>query len=160
MILRIRDIHALAREVVVDDGKLVFARLISGSQEARAIAYFVAQKGGYADAHPYVSWVQIQAATTQVHVDSTWVQGVAQKIITLYLPAVSSRFYFIAWQAAVERQFHRFLQASTPYPIPHHLPPPEHWGERLETYEAQGLVALAFRDIDIQELLKEASHAP
>jgi hypothetical protein len=159
MILRIRDIHALARNVVIDNGNLVFARLISGSEEARAIAYFVAQKGGYVDAHPYLSWVHIQAATTQVHVESAWVQGVAQKIITLYLPVLSDRFYFVAWQGEVERQFRRFLHASTPYPIPRRLPPPERWGERLDLYDAQGLVALAFREIDIQELLKEASLA-
>ncbi len=159
MILKIRDIHAFARDVAVDNGALIFARLIVGSQEARAIAYFVAYKGGYVDAQPHLGWVHIQGEATRVQIEPISAQGIAQKLISLYLPALSGRCYFIARGDQAEHQFRRFLHASTPYPIPRRLPPPERWGEALETYEAQGLVALAFQQTDIQELLKEASHA-
>jgi hypothetical protein len=160
MFLKIRDIHAFARDVVVDNGTLVFARLITGGQEARAIVYFVAHKGGYADAQPHLGWVHIQGEATRVRIEPISAQGIAQKLVSLYLPTLSGRCYFIARSDQAERQFRRFLHASTPYPIPRRLPSPERWGEALETYEAQGLVALAFHYTDIQELLKEASHAP
>jgi len=160
MILKIRDIHAYACDVVVDNTNLVFARLIASGEEARAIAYFATQKGGYADAHPHLGWVHIQAEATRVQIETVSAQGIAQKIVTLYLPALSGRCYFVARQDEVERQFRRFLHACTPYPTPSRLPPPERWGEKLETYDGQGLVALALSEPDIQELLKEASHAP
>lgn len=159
MILKMRDTYAFARDVVVDDGTLVFARLITGGQEARAIAYFAAHKGGYADAQPHLGWVHIQPEATRVQIETITVQGITQRLISLYLPSLTDRRYFIARADQVERQFRRFLHASTPYPIPHRLPPPEGWGEKLETYESQGLTALAYNDTDIQELLKEASHA-
>ncbi len=159
MILKIRDIHTFSRDVAIDDETLVFARLIAGSEEARAIAYFVAHKGGYVDAQPHLGWVRIQAEATLVQIESISVQGIAQKIVTLYLPLLSGRCYFIARQEQVERQFRRFLYACTPYPVPRRLPPPERWGERLEIYDAAGLVALALSEMDIQELLKEASRA-
>jgi hypothetical protein len=159
MILKMRDIHTIARDVVVDNGALVFARLITGGQEARAIAYFAAHKGGYADAQPHLGWVHIQPEATRVHIETITVQGIAQRLVSLYLPAFDGRCYFIARTDQVERQFRRFLHAITPYPIPRRLPPPEGWGEKLETYENQGLTALAYNDTDIQELLKEASHA-
>lgn len=159
MILKIRDIHALARDVMIDDGTLVFARLIASGEEARAIAYFAAYKGGYIDAHPHLGWVRLQDKATQVQVESISIQGIAQKIVTLYLPALFGRRYFIAPQEGVARQFRHFLHAHTSYPVPHRLPPPGRWGEELESYDSQGLVALAFREADIQELLKEASNA-
>ncbi len=159
MILRIRDIQVLARDVAIDKEELVFARLIASGEEARAIAYFAAQKGGYVDAQPHVGWAHIQARATQVRIESITIQGIAQKIITLYLPFLSGRCYFIARQEEVERQFHRFLHACTPYPVPRRLPSPERWGKGLETYDAQGLVALALGEAEIQELLKEASRA-
>ncbi len=80
MILKIRDIHAFARDVAVDNGTLVFARLITGSQEARAIAYFVAHKGGYADAQPHLGWVHIQGEATRVQIEPISAQGIAQSI--------------------------------------------------------------------------------
>lgn len=159
MILKIRDIHAFARDVAVDNGTLVFARLIAGGQEARAIAYFAAHKGGYADAQPHLGWVNIQGEATRVQIEPISAQGIAQKLVSLYLPALSGRCYFIARGDQAEQQFRRFLHASAPYPIPRRLPLPERWGEVLETYESQDLVALAFNLTDIQELLKEASHA-
>jgi hypothetical protein len=159
MILRIRDIHAYARDMAIDSSALIFARLITGGQEARAIAYFAAHKGGYADAQPQLGWVHIQPEATRVQIEAISVQGIAQKLVTLYLPAMSGRYYFVARQDAVESQFRRFLHACTPYPIPCRLPPPERWGEALEKYESQGLVALVFHETDIQELLKEASRA-
>jgi len=159
MILKIRDIHAFARDVVVDNGTLVFARLVTEGQEARAVAYFAAHKGGYVDAQPDLGWVRIQPEATRVEIKPISVQGIGQKLVTLYLPALSGCCYFIARQEQAERQFHRFLHASTPYPIPRQLPLPDHWGEKLETYDSPGLVALAFHDTDIQELLKEASYA-
>lgn len=159
MILKIRDIHALARDVMIDDGNLVFARLIASGEEARAIAYFAAHKGGYVEAHPHLGWVRLQDQATQVSIQGVTIQGIAQKIVTLYLPALFERRYFIAPQEGVARQFRRFLHAHTPYPIPRRLPSPGRWGEELESYDSQGLVALAFREADIQELLKEASNA-
>lgn len=159
MILKIRDIHAYARDVAIDNGTLIFARMITGGQEARALAYFVTQKGGYVDAQPHLGWVHIQPEATRVQIAPISVQGIVQKIVTLYLPALSGRYYFVTRQDAVESQFRRFLHAYTPYPIPRQLPPPEHQGEQLETYKCQNLVALAFHETDIQELLKEASYA-
>jgi hypothetical protein len=159
MILKIRDIHTVARDVVIDDGNLVFARLITGGEEARAIAYFANHKGGHADAHPHVGWVRIQAGVTQVIVRPVFAQGIAQKIVTLYLPLLDERRYFIARREEVERQFPRFLRACTPYPVPRRLPSPERWGTKLDTYDSLDLVALAFSEPDIQGLLKEASRA-
>jgi hypothetical protein len=144
---------------VIDEGSLVFARLITGGEEARAIAYFANHKGGYADAHPYIGWVRIKAEITHVHVGTVFVQGIAQKIVTLYMPLLDERIYFVARRDEVERQFPRFLHARTPYPVPHRLPSPERWGEKLDTYDSLDLVALAFGEPEIQELLKEASHA-
>jgi putative transposase len=146
MILKIRDVHAFARDVAIDNGTLIFARMITGGQEARAIAYFAAHKGGYADAQPHLGWVHIQPEATRVQIESIFAQGIAQKIVTLYLPAMSGRYYFVARQDAVESRFRCFLHACTPYPIPRRLPPPERWGEALETYESQCLVALAFHE--------------
>jgi len=83
MILKIRDIHAYGRDATIDNGTLIFARLITGGQEARAIAYFAAHKGGYADAQPHLGWIHIQPEATRVQIENISVQGIGQKLVGL-----------------------------------------------------------------------------
>jgi len=158
MILKFKDIRVQAQDVVLDEQHeiLVFARMLASPEEARAIAYYV-QKGGFVDTEPYAGFTRTAPAShTRLSATNLPVQGVAAKLVTLYVPRLDD-LYFVAAGERVAQDFRRFLHAHTPYPVPPDIHPNLTHAVELEVHAREKVLAWRLSDQNIRDILQEAT---
>jgi len=136
--MRVGDAVLYASRLYIGRDRLLFARLIGGDQEARALRKAIREglrAAIYAPWSTLPDYVSLDPGL-QTRIEHLWIQGLPRLRITLYLPVIQSggktwRF-FLPGSEDLASEFGKFVERLTPYPVPDlsRLPPLER-GEKF-----------------------------
>ena len=126
--VRLGDAALSAASLYIGRGRLLFARLVGGDQETRALRKAIREglrAAIYAPWSALPDYVSLDPAV-RLHSEAVWIQGLPRVRNTLYLPVFregeQTWYFFLPGSGPgsgdLAEELEAFIEAVTPYPTP------------------------------------------